>query len=123
MTMNDPSRVPPPELLEFVKRFSTELEPSHDRREHARHNFTITVEVQQLDVDFKPRGEPFAAVTRDLSAIGIGLLHTRPVQSKHLQVTIKASDGPKRLTVEVLRCESIGRFYDIGAKFVKGRAD
>ena len=123
MAVTDPLRVPPPELLDFVKRVAAELAPSHDRRGHPRHNFTVQVDVQQLDDDFKPSGEPFEAVTRDLSAIGIGLLHTRPVQSKHLQVTIKASDGPKRLTVEVLRCESIGRFYDIGAKFVKGRAD
>lgn len=120
MEVNDPSLVSPPELIDFVKRVASELGPSHDRREHPRHHFTVAVEVQPLDDELNPSGEPFAAVTRDLSAVGIGLLHTRAVLVKFLQVTILAPGGLKRLTVEVLRCESIGRFYDIGGKFVLG---
>jgi len=60
------------------------------------------------------------AVTRDLSATGLGLLHTKPVKAKYLRVTIPMADKDKQLTIGVLRCEPIGRFWDVGGRFVGG---
>jgi len=41
-------------------------------------------------------------VTRDLSAVGFGLLHTKLLQAKSLRGTIQTTDEDKPLTIEVL---------------------
>jgi len=110
----------PPELLDFARRIASGLGPSHDRRGHPRYHFTVAVDVQPLDEEYNPSGERFVAVTRDLSAVGLGLLHTKAVKAKFLRVTIQLADEDKQLTIEVLRSEPIGRFWDVGGRFVGG---
>ena len=107
-----------PELVDFVKRISAELPPSHNHGKHPCHPFNVPADVQPLDASFNPSGEPFKAVTRDLSLLGIGLVYTRAVDAKYLQVTIRTTVGSKSLIVEVTGCRSLGTFYDIGATFV-----
>ena len=107
-----------PELLSFVKRISVELPPSHKCGEHRCHQFNVPAEVQPLDANLNPSGEPFRGVTRDLSAVGIGIVHTRAIDDQYLQVTIRTSTNVKCLTVEVVGCRSLGAFYEIGGKFV-----
>ena len=108
----------PPEMLCFVNRLSAELPPSHAPGDHACHPFIVPAEVQPLDANLNPCGTPFRAVTRDLSVTGLGLVYTRAIDDKYLQVTIRTTTGVKSLTVEVAGCRSLGAFYDIGGKFV-----
>lgn len=109
---------PPEDLVDFVARVGGQLAPSHDRREYTRFYFAVPIRVQPLDDFFRPTGVSFAAVTRDLSAAGIGVLYTKPVKSKYIEITVDFPPDHKILTVEVLRCKPIGSFYDIGGRFV-----
>ena len=116
--MNGPDSETSPELLAFVAEVGDRLAPSHDRRHHHRYQFSVPAHVQPLDTRFEPIGKPVATVTRDLSAAGIGLLYSSPIESAYVEVTINSPDGTKRLLVKVLRCRPIGAFFDIGGCFV-----
>ena len=116
--MNAHHPKPSTELVAFVAEVGDRLAPSHDRRHHHRYQFSVPAHVQPLDDRFGPIGKPLASVTRDLSAAGIGLLYTSPIDAPYLEVTIELPAGTKRLIVKVLRCRPIGAFFDIGGCFV-----
>jgi len=52
----------------------------------------------------------------ELPSILPGATHTKPVKAKYLRVTIPTANEDMRLTIEVLRCEPIGRFWDVGGR-------
>ena len=79
----------------------------------------VEVWVQPVDSGFEPLGEPFTAVSRDISSSGIGLMHTRAIREKYLWLRLETRGGVKmNVVAEVLRCRPLGMFYEIGAKFV-----
>jgi len=111
---------PPAQLVEFVERLvrETVLARVEERRE-PRHKIAIEVLAQPLDPDFQPTSEPFKAMSRDISAGGLGLVHTRSISDKHLLVKLEVPSGSRMtLVMEVLRCRPMGLFYDIGGRFV-----
>ena len=115
----DQIRPPPPELVTFARRLVSELAYDKKNRREDRHHFAVAVEVQSLDDDRQPDGEPFVAVTRDLSGSGLGLLVSQHLRAKFVQVIFTTKEGRKPLTIEVLRCRALGRFYDVGGRFVE----
>ncbi len=95
------------------------MRPREERRATPRYSIESIVDVQPLDDAFRPVGEPYRAITRDISMMGIGLLDSRPVHSKHLAVRLTRPDGKTlSLIMEVLRCRPTNTIYDIGGKFV-----
>jgi hypothetical protein len=120
--MDDADRLhsPPAELLRFVHRIADETLRNHvEERQFPRFKLTVEVWVQPVDANFEPLGEPFTAVSRDISTGGIGLMHTRAIRDKYLWLRLVThGGGTMNVVVEVLRCRPIGVFYDIGAKFV-----
>ncbi|MBC8355482.1 MAG: PilZ domain-containing protein [Planctomycetes bacterium] len=120
--MDDGDRLhsPPTELVNFVHRLADETLRDHlEERRFPRYKLTVEVWVQPVNDDFEPLGEPFTAISRDISAGGIGIMHTRAVRDKHLWLRlVTLGGGTMNVVVEVLRCRSVGMFYDIGAKFV-----
>ena len=111
---------PPPQLVEFVQRMVRETVYARvEERKQDRQKIAIEVMVQPLDPDFQPTGEPFIAMTRDISSAGLGLFHTRAVPEKHLLVKLKVpSGGEMAVVLEVVRCRATGLFYDLGGYFV-----
>ena len=59
------------------------------------------------------------ALSRDISTGGMSLIHTEEVQDKLLVVELPITPGQKtQVVLEVLRCRSIGQFYEVGGRFV-----
>ena len=90
-----------------------------ERRAHTRYVVAIPTCVQPLDDEHQPIDKRFTAATRDISAGGIGLVHTQPVKVRFLGVRL-APPGLEELDllVRVLRCEPLGSYYDIAGEFV-----
>ncbi len=112
---------PPEEIAEFVQRLVSRLVHyrGKERRTARRHRVAIPVLAVPLDDDLQPAGDSFAAVTRDISSRGLALYHNRAVESPYLAVELADHEGQKlEAAVEVLRCEPVDSFYEIGGKFV-----
>ena len=90
-----------------------------DRRSEPRYRVTLPVNVRPLDDLLKPVGYQVRAVTRDISTGGIGLVCQDPVSAKHIAIQLSGPNGERiEFIVEVLRCESVGYYFDVGCKFV-----
>ncbi len=110
---------PPKAITAFVDQLTAGRNPRRERHSEPRFTIAVVVEVQPVDDDFKPAGEAFQAVTRDISPSGIGITHNQSVESKFLALRLTNPEGEQLQTaVEVLRCQQVGSMYDIGGKFV-----
>ena len=91
-----------------------ETDFNDDRRSERRFPFFRTVSVQ---VD----GQSFSAFSRDISASGIGLMHTMELPLRDVVIII---DGHRQgLQARVVRCESFGEgWYISGCKIVSAGA-
>jgi len=105
-------------LLEIVAKVIPEVCPGSERGEDKRHAVAIIVPAVAVDEDYRPVAEPTRMLTRDLSASGIGLVHTKPAGERLLALELPSPTGPVQIVVEVVRCRQIGSFYDIGGRFV-----
>ena len=79
-----PTTAPPPpaELVAFVEKEIRRARPygGLERRSDKRYLVAMPVVVQPVDEQSNAIGLPFVAVTRDISASGIGLVHTKPIE-------------------------------------------
>lgn len=112
---------PPAELLSFVER---QIRTAHsyagaERRMKQRYLIAVPVTVQPLDRRLKPVGDPFPAVTRDISPTGIGVVHVEPLKPQLLALGMEIADEQVNLVVEVLWCRGIGPFFYSGGDFIK----
>ena len=118
-------QVPPPSdvLVRFADRTIANRNTSYrsdERRAEPRHAVAINVLAIPLDKNFKKCGEPFMAVTRDLSASGMAMFHNQNVVAKYLALEIVDAEGEQlRLVMSVLRSQAIGLFYEVAGRFVK----
>ena len=91
----------------------------NERRAHDRYVVAIPTFVQPLNDNCQPEGEAFVTATRDISAGGIGLIHTGPVTAKLLGATLELLDGRSiSVLIEVLRCRPLGSYFDVAGEFV-----
>lgn len=94
---------------------------SDNRRRSERESVCLTAAAIPLDELGNPSGDAFAVMIGDVSMTGARLAHTRPVtQQWHALQWRCASIADKTVTVgaEIVRCDTVGRFYEIGARFV-----
>jgi hypothetical protein len=79
----------------------------------------VPVQIFPLDNELRPAGEPFQAVTRDISYGGIGVFHTRSVDVPYVTIEIAAPDTYRsmRLLAEVEHCTRLGGFHVVGCRF------
>ena len=93
----------------------------NERRRHARFVVAIPSFVRCLNENQEPEGKSFHAVTRDISIGGIALIHSQPVTSRFIWVSLLESNRDAfDVTVEVVRCQPLGPYFDIGGRFVTG---
>ena len=112
---------PPDALVRFAQRALNQQDSfaGQERRSEPRHAIAINVLAIPVNEKFERNGEPFMAVSRDISASGIALFHNRDVPSKFLALEISDPWGnPLRLILNVLRTRSLGLFYEIAGRFV-----
>ena len=92
----------------------------HKQRAVERHGKMIVVTAVPLDDDFQPVHKLFKVVARDISTRGVGLIHSTPIVHQHLKMKIPMPGGGfADVVVQVVRCEPIGDFYEIGCRFVE----
>ena len=104
---------------EIISQCGQSLPSQIERRGMVRFPIAVPVLVMPLDENYQPVGPAFEAVTRDLSAGGMALLHTRAVNAKFLALEIEIPQkGRRTMILEVLRCRPSRRFYEIAGKFV-----
>lgn len=111
---------PPAELVSFVERQLRNAQPYRgvERRSDRRFLMVVPVLVQPVDEHYHPVGDPFAAVTRDVSPKGIGLVHLEPIDHTLVALHLTLADEEVDVAAEVLWSEALGPFYYIGATFV-----
>ncbi len=111
---------PPAELVSFVQRQIRDKPHGHgiDRRLEQRHEMLVPVLVQPVDEEFHPVGTPFACVTRDISAKGIGLVHSEPFDDRLLGLQLSLAGEEVNVVVKVQWSSHLGPFYYAGGEFV-----
>lgn len=91
----------------------------NERRQYPRYPFATRVLGVALDERYEPTGATFEAVSRDISATGIALFHTRSISDRFLLIDLSMPSGRQtRFIIDVVRCQAAGRFYAIAGKFV-----
>jgi hypothetical protein len=87
-----------------------------DQRDSTRSPFfgPVTISLGGEDV---PR---FSAFARDISPLGIGLLHIMPLEPGQVIVTLRGASGDKlSLRTQIIWCESAGEgWYTSGGRFL-----
>lgn len=93
-----------------------------ERRSHPRFVYGMAIDARNVDDDFRPFGDVFQVVMRDVSEEGIGLFYSEPVFNRFLRLELPIpGDQPETLCsiIEVLRCKPmVSGIFDIGGKFV-----
>ncbi len=93
------------------------------RRSEPREPVAIPVLARPVDADLNSAGDPFHAVTRDISHGGVGLFHTRPIDCGWLELTFSSPHSGKEMTIlaTVEHCTPCGRYFILGCRFVRKR--
>lgn len=90
-----------------------------NRRKRRRAPRSVSLRIQPLDLDFCPDGDPFWAVSRDISSVGLGFLNGEPLQ--HEFVRIGLFDQTATMIARVCHSTSIGvkyPLYLVGVQFL-----
>ena len=59
-----------------------------ERRRNSRISRSVSVIIQPLDADFRPDGESFPAVSRDVCDKGMGILATQKLKQEYVKITL-----------------------------------
>lgn len=100
------------EIRSFVTELAREyLLDAPDRRAEPRYQLTLPVILRPADSEFQPIGAIIRAVTRDLSAGGIGLMCQDPL-SCNVIVDFTSMAGRRLVAkAQVLRCDARGVLF------------
>ena len=90
-----------------------------NRRAHKRIPRSISLTVQPLDMDFQPDGEPFWALSRDISLRGLAFVNSEPVAHEFVRIGLLEYDAT--IIAKVRHSTPIGVDYPlflVGVEFV-----
>ncbi|QDU62253.1 hypothetical protein Pan216_31200 [Planctomycetes bacterium Pan216] len=113
---------PPPQAMIDLARASL-ASPRGSADPEKRHEMRSTIAVPVPVIPLSDRhvalDVPTIAILRDISTAGASLLHSRISRGKYYVVEVDSPGGESvQLLLEVLRCQLVGRFYDIGGRLV-----
>lgn len=115
--------VPSPDLLAHAQReagLADELaSPTSEKRSQVRLPLAFGAVVKTVDRELTPLGDAFAAVTRDMTADGLGLILEGPL-SEGAMVAVQLNIGAQELFLlgESLWCQPSGPYYSAGVRIV-----
>lgn len=110
-----PPRIPA-EMVRFVQRRALTMSQLTDETAHP---LVLPLSVQPLDSTCQPKGEPFEALTREVSTRGLAFVHQRAVSAPYVSLALKMPSGEERkFLLQVQRCEPAGMYYDVSGRFV-----
>jgi hypothetical protein len=115
-------RLPPPPKVtaQFIaERVNREADEDVERRADPRRAIAAPVATIPLDPFFLPAGEPFTGMAHNISAGGIALIHTRSVATPYLALELTLDSATEmRVVIQVVRCQTVGLFYEIAGPFL-----
>jgi hypothetical protein len=121
-TAQENGKAPPARVVHFIRSVirSEKYFEGSERRHNLRYPVTMPVRAVPLDNERMPAGEPFLAVTRDISVGGLCMYHLAVVKSRLLQLELVNSGKGEQLRVvlEIVRCLQTGPLYEIAGRFV-----
>jgi hypothetical protein len=88
-----------------------------ERRAEPRYSVAASAQVQLLSDALTPIGEPLTMVVRDISRRGLGLLSRQSIDASYLSLRLDA-DAAADAVFQVLRCNKVGAFYDVGSRLL-----
>lgn len=100
----------------------TTAQNESSRRDNSRQPHSLLLLIQPLDLDFQPVGDPFRALSRDISLTGAGFLNLESVKYEFVRVSLL--DFNASLVARVRHCSSIGKdhpLYLVGLEFIDGQ--
>ena len=103
----------------FVQVLRQLTSDAKDTRSSNRYPKRLSLSIQPLDEDFLPDGEPFFAISSDMSKRGMGFILDEPMVHTHLRITLK--DDNVSVIAELRHNTSIGIEYPmflIGVEFL-----
>ena len=92
---------------------------SLNRRRARRVPRSLTLKIQPLNMDFLPDGEPFFAISRDISKNGIGFVNSEPLRHEYVRIGIPEQTD-QTVIARICYNHSIGLEYPlylVGADF------
>ena len=96
-------------------------DPPVEQRSNSRHSMPSSVVIRQLDENGNEIGPGFCTISKDLSDSGLGFLHTDPVTSEYLEVTVVSPIGEELcVNARVCHCTPVGNLgllYQVGVEF------
>jgi hypothetical protein len=110
----------PEEISNFVTDLTADVRNSHspERRTEPLYAVMVPVFATPFDASGHRIGEPFRAVTRDVSAIGGAILHTAHVPAQYLLLEFNLPGGREfRVVLEILRVRAIGPLWELIGRF------
>jgi len=113
---------PPFEDVNELIRELTAAQKDSSRRGTDRQPHSLSLMVQPLDLDFQPVGDPFRALSRDISDSGVGFLNLEAVPYEFVRVSLV--DFNASMVARVRHCSSLGKdhpLYLVGLEFIEGQ--
>ena len=95
----------------------TQREYVFDRRKHDRYSLAIAVNATPIEDD--QLGTEFEAITHDISAGGLSLIHNARIEEPYLWLRFPGFNQSP-LILEIVRQTQIGPFWMIAGKFRTG---
>ncbi len=91
-----------------------------DQRGDRRYPLCVPVEVTPYDINGQRSGEPFTAVTEDVSAGGMAFLHRYPTREQILAISFPQSENyaDDRIILQVTRRQAVGPLWEIAGRFI-----
>jgi hypothetical protein len=115
------------ETLEGLEQFVRGIDPGlgvDERRRSPRVPLIAKVVAIPIDRDKRPIGEPFIAVSRNISAGGISMFHRHASPSTFLSLQIVRPIGPpSKVLMRVVRNRRVDAFFEIAGEFIKDPRD
>jgi hypothetical protein len=110
----------PVELQDFVRKLFDQTPYSGgQKRAQKRYRVAFEVPAIELDDDLRPMGEPFVAMSRDISTGGICLVHTHHVAAERLLVRLDNLKGMRvQVVVQISRRRQLKQFFEMSGNFV-----
>jgi hypothetical protein len=106
-------------INQFVRGLSRSRVSDDERRSEKRRPVVLNIIAVPLDEDRNPCGEPFLALSRNISRGGIALLHTEMVKSPYLLLRIETLRHEViQAVVQVVRARNFYQFTEISGRFV-----
>lgn len=113
-----PDIAPSPALLRFAERQSR-MAREVERRAEPRHYFAEAVVVQPVNSELQPVREPLAAVTRDISHSGIGLIFEGPIDLNLAAIQLSIDRESVCLLIQIIWRRPMEPFVYAGGRVLR----